>query len=1132
MVLLPKDNDARRRVLNVTKSYHVEAPAGSGKTSLLVRRYIRLLSVVGHPHEILALTFTNKAAGEMKERICAVFDKAGKGTGSCGNPLEDSLVEDARQALQRHKECKDVLLSPEGFQIMTFHGFCYRLISKAPIEAGIPPGSTIMSEEDQELLLKKSIRKSIREIWKLHNTDPVRSALENRLVRLNNRMPALIQELKRLIKERDLFKDLLSVVRSHSDLPELAGTLSKRMGVLVESFLREAAELFQTVPLNEEWEAFKSDLRSHGASNFERLPDHLPSATLTNLGQWKAVADVLTTTQGKARQKMGAASGFYSGFSGSLWGKMVREIPDEVASALHNIKDLPEPGVVPTDVAALADLVILFAHSAGNYAEMCRRNKIIDFVELEEGALRILNEDHPTDLHLFLDHRINHVLVDEFQDTSRNQWLLLRRLCAGWDNKDGRTIFLVGDPKQSIYAFRKAEVSLFEEAKKGIPLSGRGRFLIQPDILSSNFRSDPLLIQWTNELFGRTVMAHPAAGYDEVFFHPSVSYDGNNQSTEEQPVSLNMFSEDKKDGSPVEAEAAWLANTVARVEAETEPDTAIAILLFTRNRLSYYLNALTRVGISARVKEGIKIAEYQEVMSLRQIAVALCRPHDDIAWAALLRSPWLWVGADVFLEVARTSPADWRSKIREVARSDSEVGRLFDAVKLGRRRVGRDPLWKITSSVWEMLDGPEKVAARFGIGGVENCRCFLEALESAEQGVPEETLERLDGALERLYAPDRSHGSQCRIDLMTVHAAKGLEFDTVFLPFLDWRPLAKVDFAPPYLLERLPDEERSPLIAMGPDRRLREPEPAYRLLRRLQEKRKIGEAKRLFYVGVTRAKRRIFMSGVVHHAGKHIIAQRGSILRWVMDHEQLTGIPAERVASNQNRLLRVTVNPVIEEEKKSPPVFSPPLPHPISFRPEAVSYVVESPSSLAGEDFTQSTENGFYCEPSEIAAARGTVTHRIIEGFWRDRVLPDVEQVSCALEYEGVDAETAVSMGEEIVRELMLCLEEPFFNKLMHTTHTFAHSEWSVEDFAAPGTIRSGTLDFVFRDESHYVIVDFKTSRPEPGEATDTFVRRQADIYRPQLIAYQEMLSRVRNCNSDKIITGLYFTCLQRWHHI
>jgi ATP-dependent exoDNAse (exonuclease V) beta subunit len=142
------------------------------------------------------------------------------------------------------------------------------------------------------------------------------------------------------------------------------------------------------------------------------------------------------------------------------------------------------------------------------------------------------------------------------------------------------------------------------------------------------------------------------------------------------------------------------------------------------------------------------------------------------------------------------------------------------------------------------LDGPERVAARFGPEGVANCRLFLEVLESIEAGIPEETLLRLDLALETLYAPEAPDATGAPVDLMTVHAAKGLEFDVVFLPFLDWSPLA-ISQPPPYLLERSSEPEGLPLIAMGPDRRIGEPEPGYPVLKRLANGRRIGEARRL-----------------------------------------------------------------------------------------------------------------------------------------------------------------------------------------------------------------------------------------------------------------------------------------------
>jgi ATP-dependent exoDNAse (exonuclease V) beta subunit len=213
----PPDHGARELALDVTQSHHVEAPAGSGKTMLLVARFVRLLSCVSHPHEILALTFTNKAAGEMKTRIVSLLQKADAGLPPTDD-LEATLLESARAALTHHRNRRFLLLSPEGLNVMTFHGFCHTLVKRAPLEAGIQPGSLVLDEEEQEPVLEESIRRMIHDLVSLPEGTPQRRAFENRLLRLNNRLPVLTNEIKDLVRKRDLFSDLVQAVGSHTDL--------------------------------------------------------------------------------------------------------------------------------------------------------------------------------------------------------------------------------------------------------------------------------------------------------------------------------------------------------------------------------------------------------------------------------------------------------------------------------------------------------------------------------------------------------------------------------------------------------------------------------------------------------------------------------------------------------------------------------------------------------------------------------------------------------------------------------------------------------------------------------------------------------------------------------------------------
>jgi ATP-dependent exoDNAse (exonuclease V) beta subunit len=152
-------------------------------------------------------------------------------------------------------------------------------------------------------------------------------------------------------------------------------------------------------------------------------------------------------------------------------------------------------------------------------------------------------------------------------------------------------------------------------------------------------------------------MANPKAAFDEVPFQPSTAHPRLQDNTQICPVSLNIFLEDNSVSSPAEAEAQWLAHSVRHVLVEGSPGASIGILLFTRNRLPPYLNALRKIGLAVRVKEGLKVAEQPEVIHLYQMTTALCRPHGDLAWASVMRSPWAWIDATLLLKVAHMPPA-------------------------------------------------------------------------------------------------------------------------------------------------------------------------------------------------------------------------------------------------------------------------------------------------------------------------------------------------------------------------------------------------------------------------------------------------------------------------------------------
>ncbi len=1111
------DEQTRNAALDIRRSFHLEAPAGSGKTWLLTGRFLRLLAEIDHPHEIVALTFTNKAAGEMRQRIHDFLNKTAKGEAP-QYPHEQILLEAAAGARERQPAHR--LQAPDGLRIMTFHGFCLHLVQRAPLEASVPPGSKVMPDEEQQQLRTKVAASTIQDLLYRPSGDPLRQAVENRLLRLNNNWLALRDELADLLEKRDLLDDLLTLMGRHPDKEQLEEILIGRLDLLLKLRLDKCRTAFESTSLGNNWSNFVGHLHKHGAEAAHLLPEILPPAEGSKLENWQEIATTLTTLEGNPRKRLGPAAGFYRGFNNTAWAETIQELSSESLENLQNIKRLPLLADGIANLDTLYDLVLVVGEALNRYRSICRQRRLLDYVELEQAALRLFDQESPTDLQLFLDRKIKHLLVDEFQDTSRSQWLLLQNLCSGWQADSARTLFVVGDPKQSIYAFRKAEVSLFLEATKGLPLPGQDPFPLNSLQLLANFRSHPRLVHWHNQIFAQTIMSQADDEADEVVH---VSAEALVTPTPDQ-LSLTIFSSENQVDHPREAEAEWLGQAVLQELEHLSEKEKIGILLFARTHLPLYLQGLQTAGVAVRVQEGAPLLVQREVLHLRQIAHALVRPQDDLAWAALLRAPWSQLTLDQFVQVASRPEPSWPDKIKTFKEDFSIMGKVWQAMTKARQRLGRAGLAELVENVWVELDGPAAVASNSSTAGVANCRSYLDILAQAEQGLPEDTLVKAEMLLQNAYAPPDPGAAPSPVELMTVHRAKGLEFDVVFLPFLDWNPLSGGRLSqPPYIVERLPGSRGEHLIAMAPDRRREKTAGLYKLLRDIGNKKKLAEAKRLFYVAVTRARRSLYLSGVVGTRDGELSPQKDSPLWWLCNHHRLKLSEKQELIAENNDYLDLYFNPLVTPRIVHEKVGVHVLPEPLPFSPEPLPYSTLAPSQMV--DWGQA--NAEHIEDPN-ARARGAVTHRLIEHLSHGRPLPEPVALVAALISEGVSETAAKSLANEILKEIQLCLQEDFFSWLLKQDHPQSHSEWSLEDLPAADKIRTGTVDRIVFDGNAWWVVDYKTSRPLGGESVDSFLERETHRYRPQLHAYGEMVANYFKVDLSSVRTVLYFTALQR----
>jgi len=1118
------DQNERLSALDTSRSHHVESPAGSGKTLLLTMRFLKLLGEVGNPQEIIALTFTEKATGEMRDRIVQYLDMARKSERP-ENKLDEELMGLAAAALQRHGDHMELITSSDGLNIMTFHGFCSYITRRAPLEAGLAPDYEIIEEDRQSEIIEEAIAYACERIFSCPPDDIKRISLEKRLLRHNNSWFGLSEELRDILKGRDRFADLTRFVRDTADrgLSSLSGVIRDRLRIYIEGSLSILREKFLASELGGRWDDFFNHLSSQEAEAALSIPPALPSDRWEDLESWQSIAEALLTQGGTPRKVMGPKYGFYPDFKKTEWGQLISGLTGDISRLLHETRGLPQAKEPETVIEELSDFIILAAEVIGEYEDLCRRRHVADFIHLEQSALRVLDGNNPSELHLYLDYRIGHLLVDEFQDTNENQWELIKRLCSGWTGEDGRTAFIVGDPKQSIYAFRNAEVRLFLEAKGGIPLSGHGTLPLSNHQLKTNFRSTKQLIEWINDLFGATVMTNPDYDADEVPFSPSAPKDERDEAT---AISLNLFHDEDRERAK-DMEALWLARKTKEILKETGGEKSIAILLFTRNRLHRYLRAFKDEDVPLQVKEGLVLKNRPEVRYLIQAARAFANPHDDLAFASLLRSPWSWFDIKTLHETATESPESWMEKIRLAATSKPEMKGLLQACDRAFLRLGRDPMGVIVKRFWEDLDGPRKTSCLYGMAGVSNCLRFFQILEDVERGIPQDTLNNLERVIDSIYEPSDPRASQSAVQLMTIHRAKGLEFDIVFIPFMDWKPLASGSTTPPpYLLERMPGTGGKHIMAMGTDYRTGESSKTYNLLRKLRRNRKWGEAKRWFYVAATRARHTLIMSGIASLRDEMIAVPDKSVLSFVMKHENIDEAPAN------GRTIDVAFNPDI--------AFIPPereqeyagIPEPYTLSPERPPYTVETPSSMDSDtihDAETAGEAGERPGDTSTESVRGTLIHGIVKTAIDGRPLPSERSVTMALSQKGVSKEHAAHLAPEILEEAETTVRSPFIAGLIDRDNPVVKTEVAIEDILRESHLRSGIIDLLVFDGGCWWICDFKTARPKGDETLEVFINRGKETYRSQLKAYASMVAHLKSVEESHVRSGIYFTAFQKW---
>jgi len=499
-----------------------------------------------------------------------------------------------------------------------------------------------------------------------------------------------------------------------------------------------------------------------------------------------------------------------------------------------------------------------------------------------------------------------------------------------------------------------------------------------------------------------------------------------------------------------------------------------------------------------------------------------------LAWAALLRGPWAPQPLGVLTQVAAAPGELWPEKLRRFSESEECPGALANLTKsllAALVQVGRRPLAEIVGRWLEESEAWTGLAAWEGPVGVACARAYLELLAQAESGLPEATFSQADFNLPDAFQPPDPQAQESRVEVMTVHGAKGLEFTRVFLPFLDWQPLTGEDKIPPFLLEEIPGRRLQGLALARPY--VQEKQGSlYLLLKDLKDRRILEEARRVFYVAVTRARQQLALSAAVKRNSKGDWAiPKDSPLAWLVEHYRAELPPPGTAVTWPGPELEVEVvtevSPITSYEGITT-VLDPPL----TFAPEPAPFQMTHPSQLAQAEIM--AEAAAAAADGDLPRLRGEIIHRGLETLARGGGLPGVAGLAAALRQAGLDPAAAAAQAPELLAELEACRRDPWLLRLLNSELPGAVSEWLLEDLAAPDTLRRGQIDRLVFDGESWWILDYKTSRPEKPEDWEEFVNRETEKYRPQLLAYREMTARAKGLRVEDIRLAIYFTACQR----
>ncbi|MGQ9707595.1 MAG: UvrD-helicase domain-containing protein [bacterium] len=1040
----------------------VFAPAGSGKTERLSWRYIQLLKAGVPPERILTLTFTEKAAAEMKQRI---LDNARRRCPEIYPVLRDNILR---------------------LRISTIHSFCFSLVRRFADLIGLDPRLDVLTDPDNLWLQTK-----YETLMTIAGNNQGTSAYNDLIHSLTTEHTPIWDNLSTFLDK--LFKKRTSIIR---------GSL-----ISLEKILDQLPTLVEQLRNHPVGSAKIPQYQQLLLKNFEPGSIHHVYKLL------ERYSNIFATKNGTPRMQPASQEE-------RKWNELMVKYHSLIKVAWENYR--------------FNRLLNLFTnHFLATYQAAKKKLGQVDYNDMEFLAYQLLTE-HPECFNILyaFDEHTDHLLVDEFQDTSFIQWAIIDKLTEEWRSGEGiknarnitPTIFIVGDDKQSIYMFRDARVEVFATARDKL-----GDFLGPEKLkelkLEDNYRSLQTIIDFNNHLFARLMQA-PADAPPYQTRYAGFIRKRKNDHPGRVEIILDEFQGNRDEYRQRNAEivacriysllTAGYEVYVGQEDGTEKPRPCeyrdIAILIRDRKSLPALEKALRQKEIPFIVVGGTGFYEEKEVRYSLALASFLTDPGDDLSLYLTLRGPFFNIPEpELALALLKTSGNFLWERLQRLSGEEGELVRAVATLNRWLNRVNYEPLsllieealteQKLYQTFWE----PQRLA---------NINKLLRIIQEAEASGqhPLRITSLLNRSLEKRdeAKADVPTAGMNAVQIMTVHAAKGLQFPIVFHPGLEEPVLPSYRNGDELLIEETATDPVRVLISYIPDKKIRNTDPLFQNHRT----KEIEEEKRIFYVACTRPRDALFLTGIWND--KRI--QNTTRLFWLKEHLNIT-------KQEDNFVIGCEIPSVFciharNLHPEPPPTIKPALRSTQKTTPSIKTELVEPIPPPRMRSVTRNIPRDFHRHTGEYIAL-GECIHRLLELISLGKLTPDEhslnQEIQRLFRLNGIPKKNHQKFTREIKNQLRQLQNSPIWEIIQPRKDALTEMPIVFNDGK---TVWTGRIDRIIITPDEVRIYDYKTFPIKKAEIPSL----TEEYHTGQLIHY------ARACQElypDKVVkTFLIFTHL------